>query len=100
MRLISQESIQKELWDLIIVILTIFIAIELPLRLILDYNIGNIIFEIIITIFLFIDIIINFQSKKYSKAIIPENQKNKVNKYLRKSFILDLLAAIPFSLYI
>jgi voltage-gated potassium channel len=98
MRLISQDSYIKEIWDLIIVVLTIFIAIELPLRLTLDYSIGNIFIEVIITFILFIDIIVNFNSQTYSKGIIIENHKKIAKNYLRKSFIFDLLAAIPFFL--
>ncbi len=99
MRLISQNSFLKEIWDFIIVVLTILIAIELPLRLILDYTIWNILFESIITIFLVIDIIINFNTETYSKGLIIKNRKQIANAYLRKSFILDLLATIPFFLF-
>ena len=98
MRLISQDSYIKEIWDLIIVVLTIFIAIELPLRLTLGYSIGNIFVEVIITLILFIDIIVNFNSQTYSKGIIIKNRKKIAKTYLRKSFIFDLLAAIPFFL--
>ena len=76
MRLISQDNFLKEIWNLIIAVLTIFIAIELPLRLTLDYSIGNIYIEVIITFILFIDIIVNFNTQTYSKGIIIKNRKN------------------------
>ena len=74
LKTIAPDSFLKETWDLIIVILTIFIVIELPLRLSLNYDIGNIFIEIIITIVLFIDIILNFNTQIYSKGIILKNR--------------------------
>ena len=98
MRLISPDSYLKEAWNLMIVVLTIFISIEIPLRLTLDYSIGNIFIEIIITVILFIDIILNFNTQTYSKGNIIKNRKQIAKNYLRKSFIFDLLASIPFFL--
>lgn len=93
---IDPDSYLKETWDLLIVILTIFIAIELPLRLALNYVITNIYIEVIITVILFIDIIINFNTKIYSKGILVKNPKKIRSYYLKKYFIFDLLAALPF----
>ena len=98
MRLISPDSYLKEAWNLMIVVLTIFIAIEIPLRLTLDYSIGNFFIEIIITVILFIDIILNFNTQTYSKGIIIKNRKRIAKNYPRKFFIFDLLAAMPFFL--
>ena len=59
-KLIPPDSSFRDIWDFIISIFTIFIAIELPLRFAFDYPITSVYIEILITIFLFVDIVINF----------------------------------------
>ena len=98
LKLITPDSSLKEAWDLIIIILTVFIAIELPLRLAFNYGITHIFVEILITILLFVDIVINFYSQVYSKGKLIRNRKEIARHYLRTFFIFDLLAAIPFFL--
>jgi len=41
MRQISPDNYLKEAWNLMIVVLTIFIAVEIPLRLTLDLLLGD-----------------------------------------------------------
>ncbi|MFH1100731.1 MAG: cyclic nucleotide-binding domain-containing protein [Methanobacteriota archaeon] len=97
-KLIDPDRYFKESWDIIIAILTIFLAIEIPLRLAFDYPLLNIYIEIIITLLLVIDIIINFITQIYSKGILIKNQKQITHRYIRKLFFFDLIAAIPFAL--
>jgi hypothetical protein len=95
---INPDSTLKEIWDILIAILTIFIAIEIPLRLAYNYGITNIYVEITISVLLFIDIILNFFTEIYVKGIVIKNRKYIKRYYLRRFFIFDVLAAIPFSL--
>ncbi len=97
-KLIKSDSYLIEIWDIIIVFLTLYIAIEIPLRLALNYGVGNLFVEIIITILLFIDILINFNTQTYSKGILIKNRKKIGKFYLKRYFLFDLLAAIPFLL--
>jgi hypothetical protein len=99
MRLNSHQGYLKELWDLLIVLLTIFIAIELPLRLALDYSFDYSYIEVLITVILVLDIIVNFTRKTYSNGITIKNRKKITRHYLRRSFIFDLLATLPFFLF-
>jgi voltage-gated potassium channel len=99
LKLISPDSKYKKIWDLIITVLALFIAIELPLRLSLDYTgLTNIILETSITIILFIDIFVNFNTKIYSKGYLIVNRKNIGRHYVHKLFFFDLFAAVPFYL--
>jgi len=96
---IVPSSYLKEIWDVIIVILTLFIVIELPLRLAYDYGLTNFFLEVTITLILFIDFFINFNNRAYSKEIFVKNCKTEAGNYLQKFPIFDLLAAIPFFLF-
>jgi voltage-gated potassium channel len=97
-KLIDPDSSFKRAWDLIIAVLAIILAIELPYRLAYNNELTNIYFEIVVTLLLIIDIFINFNSKIYSKGTLIKNSKQIRKIYLRKFFIFDLLAAIPFFL--
>ena len=97
--LVNNKSYLLELWNVVILILTIFIALELPLRLAYDYNLTNIFVEVTITIVLFVDAFINLNSQTWSKGISIKNNKQIKRHDSRKFFIFDLLAAIPFLLF-
>jgi voltage-gated potassium channel len=95
-RLISSDSTLKDIWDILIAFITIFIAIDIPIKLAFDYHLLNIYIELTITILFFIDIIINFNTQFYSKGILIKSRKEIASTYLKKYFIFDLIAAIPF----
>ena len=87
----------KKVWDLIITVLALFIAIELPLRLALDYGgFTNFLIETLITILLFVDIFINLCTKIHCKGLLISDNKQIARQYFRRLFFFDLLAAIPF----
>ena len=98
LKLIKYDNYLKEIWDFLIIILTIFIAIEFPLKLAYGYSFTNYYFEIIVTLVLLIDIIVSFNTEIYSKGKIIKNKKQIARIYLHRSFILDVFATIPFYL--
>lgn len=98
-KFVDNNSYLLELWNVVIIILTLFIVIELPFRLAYDYNLTNIFVEVAITIVLFVDAFINLNSQTCSKGILIKKHKQIERHYLRKFFIFDLLAAIPFLLF-
>ena len=102
-KLISPDNPYKKAWDMIITVLALFIAIELPLRLSLDLSLEytgltNIMIETLITVLLFFDIFINLNTKIFSKGNLISSRKNIAGHYFHKLFFFDLFAAIPFYL--
>jgi hypothetical protein len=97
-KLIAPESSFKEVWDVIIVVLTVYISIELPLRIAYNYRQINIFFDIFITFLLFIDIVITFNTKIYAKGVLIDNPKRIAKNYVHTLFLFDFLAAVPFFL--
>jgi voltage-gated potassium channel len=98
----NPEGKFKYYWDSIILSLTIYVCVEVPLRLVLDYQIFEIhdILDIVVTIFFTIDIIISFRTKIKEKATFITDRKIIAKNYLRGWFTIDFISAIPFGLVI
>lgn len=97
-KIIEPNSRLNDIWDLLIAILTIYIAIDIPLKLVSQSSRENFSIGIIITIILFIDIIKNFNTQFYYRGVLIDTREKITKYYAKKYFIFDLLAAIPFFL--
>lgn len=90
--LFSNEKL-KELatiyWNILLLILITFTAIEAPLSLVFDYSIHSLfIINILINLIFISDLILSIKNNKYEF-------KHK-NSYYRTWFLIDFLSAIPF----
>ena len=100
-KIILPESGYKEIWDIYIILITLFIGIEVPLRLAFTYPTGPSIFwaELLISVSFALDIYINFNTAYKSGNRYITSKSKIASKYLRGWFIIDLLATIPFFLF-
>ncbi|MDH4263671.1 MAG: cyclic nucleotide-binding domain-containing protein [Spirochaetia bacterium] len=91
---------KRELWDFIVLIFTIYVAIEIPYRIALGYSFDSWLYivEIIITLLFTFDIFLNFNTavKKGIKYITDKKDIAKI--YQGRRLILDILATAPFFL--
>jgi voltage-gated potassium channel len=98
--LLNPADSRREMWDFMVLALTLYVAIETPLRIALGYSHGNILYilEITITIFFTLDIIINFNTgiKKGTRYITDKKEISKI--YFKKRFFFDLIAMMPLFL--
>jgi voltage-gated potassium channel len=89
---------KRRIWQLVIMISSTFIAIYIPLNIVLNISHGFSLklFYWLISIIFTVDIFVNY----FSPAVNIEHHhdiKQARSKYLKTWFIFDLLAAIPFS---
>ncbi|MES0488717.1 MAG: ion transporter [Leptospirales bacterium] len=100
-RVILPENRYKEIWDIYIILITLFTAIEVPLRLAFSYTTGTSIFqiEVLISISFAFDIIMNFHMAYKSGTGYITSKSKIASRYLRGWFTMDLLATIPFFLF-
>lgn len=98
--MIKQDNIYKRYFDAILLIVTLFAALEVPLHLSLKYHpphwiqVINLIYPFLFTI----DIIVAFFTTITVDGQEVTSKKTIAIKYLRSWFIVDLIAAIPFDL--
>ncbi len=98
--MINPENIFKQIWSGWILLLTIFMAVEIPLRLCLNYHLdGWVLFLDHLSYLIFgIDVVLNFLTADYIGGQLVTNRKTIARQYLRSWFIFDFLAAFPFEL--
>jgi len=98
--MIKQDNIYKRYFDAVLLIVTLFAALEVPLHLSLRYHppdwikIVNLIYPFLFTI----DIIVAFFTTITVDGQEVTSKKTIAIKYLRSWFIVDLIAAVPFDL--
>jgi voltage-gated potassium channel len=98
--LLYPSSQKRELWDFIVLVSTIYVAIEIPYRIALDYPLTSwlYIIEIVITLLFAFDIFLNFNTavKKGVKFVTDKQEISKI--YKGKQLVLDILATAPLFL--
>ena len=89
---------KRRIWQLIIMISSTFIAIYIPLNIVLNISHGFSLtfFYWLITLIFTADIFINYFSPPIDVGH-QDDIKEARSKYLKSWFVIDLLAAIPFS---
>lgn len=96
--MIKQDNIYKRYFDAILMVFTLFAALEVPLHLSLRYDtphwisIINLFYPVIFTI----DIIVCFFTTITIDGQEITSKKTIAVKYLRSWFIVDIIAAFPF----
>lgn len=87
-------------WGLASALLTIYLAVEIPLRLIFDYETPPWlkISDTLVTIFFAIDIFIRFNTGYFDEGQLIKEKALVRADYLKGAFIIDVLATIPFEL--
>ncbi|MCB1168225.1 MAG: ion transporter [Leptospiraceae bacterium] len=100
MKMLHPAHSFKQTWEIIIIIATTYAAIEVPLRLVLQYPAeGWILYldVLVISVFCF-DILVNFRTSIVVDGRLIEDPKAVAKKYLSSWFLVDFLAAVPFDL--
>ncbi|MCB1139649.1 MAG: ion transporter [Leptospiraceae bacterium] len=90
----------RQTWELILILVTTYASVEVPLRLVMGYPAEGWILYLdfmVITIF-GVDIIINFRTAIIVDGRLVSDPRTVAIKYLRGWFLIDFLAAVPFDL--
>ncbi|MCB1169093.1 MAG: ion transporter [Leptospiraceae bacterium] len=90
----------KQTWELILILVTTYASVEVPLRLVMGYPAEGWILYVdflVITVFA-VDIIVNFRTAILVDGRLVSDPRTVALKYLRGWFLIDFLAAVPFDL--
>ena len=96
--IILPDNPYKKIWDLLIAVLILYSAIITPYEIAFsDSNKSNW-FEILIDIFLAIDIVLTFFSAYTDEEEnLVKNHKKIIKKYLQSWFIIDIISVLPLN---
>ncbi len=96
--MIRPDNPWKEKWDLLVVIITLYVVVEVPMRLAFPefFQAGIFYSETIVTLVFSLDILLNFLTGYYEKGDLISDSRLISRKYFRRWFAVDLLSAIPF----
>jgi len=102
MDIIPHNSSKKRIWDLFILVLTTYFAIEIPLWLVFRYPISGVLYWIdLFSVCSFIvDILLNFRTSIYLDGKFSKDPKAISSQYLRGWFFVDFLSAVPYALIV
>ena len=98
--MIHPEHKYKNIWDALVLIITVYVAVKIPLMLVISYQPTGWmrVFDLVIVGIFSADLILNFFTGYYEEGQIVSDRKQIARKYLRSWFIIDFLAAVPFDL--
>jgi hypothetical protein len=98
--MIHPKSKRRALWDILILIIVVYVAIEYPLRFIFNYKTNTVLFalDIVTTIIFCIDIIVQFRTSYIEQGQVVSDSKKVAKKYLKSWFIIDAVSGIPFEI--
>lgn len=98
--MIHPESKFKQIWNGIILLFTIYFAIEVPARIALGYHLQGVmlVVDLCVTACLLADVVLNFFTGEYIKGQLSMDRKAVAWNYLKGWFWIDFLAAIPLDL--
>lgn len=98
MQMIEYESRFKTVWEAFILLLTIAVTLVTPISIIfnLTFDTGFLIFDLIVTFFFLIDILLTFNTTLKIGRHYLKDRKSVAKHYLKRWFIFDALATIPF----
>ncbi len=100
--MIHPENRYKEIWDVWVLFVTVCAAVEIPLRLVMDYEIRGaiLVFDVCVFSTFAVDIVLNFFTGYYVGTQLIMDRKAAARRYLSGWFVIDLLAAVPFDLFL
>ncbi|HMW60933.1 MAG TPA: ion transporter [Leptospiraceae bacterium] len=98
--MIHPEGVFKQAWNALILVCTLFFAIEIPMRMALGYHIGGWLFaiDVFITVCFMVDVVINFFTAEYVNGVLVTDKKVIAITYLKGWFLIDFLAAVPLDM--
>lgn len=100
--MIPAENKIKKIWDVYILLLTTYFAIEAPARLVLGYDMKGILWVLDQTVWVsfLLDVLLNFLTlSKKTGSSVRETYKERAITYLKGWFTIDFVSAIPFDLF-
>ena len=96
--IILPDNPYKKIWDLLIAILILYSAIITPYEIAFSDSNKSSWFEILIDIFLAIDIVLTFFSAYTDEEEnLVKNHKKIIKKYLKSWFIIDIISVMPLN---
>ena len=96
--IILPDNPYKKIWDLLIAILILYSAIITPYEIAFSDSNKSSWFEILIDIFLAIDIVLTFFSAYTDEEEnLVKNHKKIIKKYLKSWFIIDIISVFPIN---
>ena len=96
--IILPDNPYKKMWDLLIAILILYSAIITPYEIAFSDSNKSSWFEILIDIFLAIDIVLTFFSAYTDEEEnLVKNHKKIIKKYLKSWFIIDIISVFPIN---
>ena len=96
--IILPDNPYKKIWDLLIAFLILYSAIITPYEIAFSESNKSSWFEILIDIFLAIDIVLTFFSAYTDEEEnLVKNHKKIIKKYLKSWFIIDIISVIPIN---
>ncbi len=96
--MIRPDVLWKQLWDGVILLLTLLASIEIPIYVVFRPEVKGIfaVFDWLYLIFFAIDIILNFFTTWYENGKLVSSRKKIRQRYLKTWFAADFIAAFPF----
>lgn len=96
--MIQHDSTFRKLWDALILLLTLYSAVEIPLRIVLQYAQAGWLLHLdwLVSVLFLADVGLNFRTSYRLKAAVVREPRQVARHYLRGWFAIDFLSAIPF----
>lgn len=100
--ILHPDSMIRVAWDMIAMVFIIYQSLEVPFRLCFDVPLtgGWVVFDFIITIIFFIDIIICFNTGFYKQGNLIQGRLSIFKNYVFGWFWIDLISTIPYSWFV
>lgn len=100
MKMIHPDNHWKRRWDLLIILITLFTVVEIPVRLAFPgvWRSSLLWSELFITFCFSIDILLNFFTSVHWKGQLLDDRKSVARLYKRTWLPVDILSAFPFFL--
>ena len=96
--IILPDNPYKKIWDLLIAVLILYSAIITPYEIAFSDNNKSNWFEILIDVFLAMDIVLTFFSAYTDEEEnLVKNHKKIIKKYLKSWFIIDIISVLPLN---
>ncbi len=98
----SPDSLWKRIWDGFVLLVTIYAAVEIPLRLSIGYTPSGWLkwMDWLMIGAFFADIFVNFNSAAYIEGQLVRDRARITRHYLKGWFVIDFIAAFPFDLIV
>ncbi|MBI4577445.1 MAG: cyclic nucleotide-binding domain-containing protein [Planctomycetes bacterium] len=99
---LRSDTVARQWWDLLVVLTTVGVVVETPLRVTLDLLTGAWMwpYDLVVTAILTLDVLLNLVSRAPDRKSPAANLGQIARDYLKGWFALDLAAAVPFDMFL